>query len=152
MAPADIARGWGVQHLNSDDDWTARFRKLRPNAIDLSSEPAVRGALRRLSEEARGPGQASTVSNRAERAIDHARIIYALRRTAADLQAQVVHLQALAADAQAQVAASQAHIAELQARVDAQQPLLTSNTRTTDLIALIFRRLHRIVRGRFRRR
>jgi hypothetical protein len=138
MATADIARGWGAQHLDSDDDWTAQFRKLRPNAIDLSSEPAVRGALRRLSEQARGSRQASTVSNRAERAIDYARIVYSLRRTAADLQAQV--------------AVSQVQIAELQARVGAQQPLLTSNTRTIDLVALIFRRLPGIVRRLFRRR
>ena len=166
MAPADIARGWGTQHQNSDDDWTAQFRKLRPNAIDLSSNPAVRGALQRLSEQAKGPGQASTVGNRTERTIDYARIVYSLRRTAADLQAQVAHLQTTAADAQAQVArlqataadaetqvaVSQAQIAELQARLSAQQPLLTSNTRTIDLIALIFRRLPAIVRRLYCRR
>lgn len=152
MAPADIARGWGAHHVNSDDEWAAQFRKLSPNAIDLSSEPVVRGALRRLTEQARGPGQAPTVGARAERALDYARIVYSLRMTGADLQAQVAHLQTTAADAQAQAAASQAQTAELQARLGAQQPLLTSNTRTIDLIALVIRRLPGIVRRLFRRR
>lgn len=152
MAPADIARGWAVHHLNSDDEWTGHFRKIRPNAIDLSLEPTVRDALRRLTEQAKGPGQAPAVGTRAERAIDYASALYSLRVTHADLQAQVARSQATAADAQAQVAASQARIAELQARLDAQQRLLTSNTRTIDLIALVFRRLPGIVRRLFRRR
>ncbi|MBL8600256.1 MAG: glycosyltransferase family 2 protein [Devosia sp.] len=152
MAPADIARGWGAHHVNSDDEWTAQFRKVRPNAIDLSSEPAVRGALRRLTEQAKGPGQVPAVGPRAERSLDYARVVYSLQVTGADLQAQIAQLQTKAADAQAQVAASQAQIAQLEARLNAQTPLLTSNTRTVDLVALVVRRLPRIVRRLFRRR
>lgn len=152
MTPADIARGWGAHHVNSDDEWTAQFRKVRPNATDLSSEPAVRGALRRLTEQAKGPGQVAAVGPRAERSLDYARIVYSLQVTGADLQAQIAQLQTRAADAQAQAAASQAQIAQLQARLNAQTPLLTSNTRTVDLVALVVRRLPRIVRRLFRRR
>ncbi len=153
MATADIARGWGTQHLLSQDDWTAQFRKIRPNAIDLGALPAVREALRRQSEGARGPSRRPGAgSGSADRAVDPDRLPGGRRPTDVDLQTQIARLQAAVAGANAQVAVSRVRIAEMQARLDAQEPLMTPNTRTKDLIAILLRRLPGIVAKLFRRR